>query len=36
VCLIVSLGSWIWMAWRTRNVRAERAACVRLLGDLRI
>jgi hypothetical protein len=36
VCLAVSLGSWIWMARRTRNVRAERDACVRLLDALRI
>jgi hypothetical protein len=35
VCLVVSLGSWIWMAWRTRTVRAERDACIRLLADLR-
>jgi hypothetical protein len=35
VCLVVSLGSWIWMAWRTRAVRAERDACVRLLATLR-
>jgi hypothetical protein len=36
VCLVVSLGSWIWMAWRTNFVRAERDACVRLLDALRI
>jgi hypothetical protein len=36
VCLVVSLGSWIWIAWRTRNVRAERDECVRLLDALRI
>jgi hypothetical protein len=35
VCLAVSMGSWIWMAWRTRAVRAERDACVQLLADLR-
>lgn len=35
VCLAVSTGSWIWMAWRTRSVRAERDACVRLLAALR-
>lgn len=35
VCLVVSLGSWIWMAWRTRSTRAERDACVRLLAVLR-
>lgn len=35
VCLVVSLGSWLWMAWRTRNLRAERDACVHLLADLR-
>jgi hypothetical protein len=34
VCLVVSAGSWIWMAWRTRTVRAERDACVRLLAVL--
>jgi hypothetical protein len=36
VCLVVSLGSWIWMAWRTRSVHAERNGCVRLLDALRI
>ena len=35
VCLVVSLGSWVWMAWRVRTVRAERDACVRLLATLR-
>ena len=35
VCLAVSLGSLIWMAWRVRAVRAERDACVRLLATLR-
>ncbi len=35
VCLVVSLGSWIWMAWRTRTLHAERDACIRLLADLR-
>jgi hypothetical protein len=35
VCLAVSLGSWIWMAWRGRTVRAEREACVRLLASWR-
>jgi hypothetical protein len=35
VCLAVSLGSLIWMAWRIRTVRAERDACVRLLATLR-
>lgn len=35
VCLAVSTSSWIWMAWRTRIVRAEREACVRLLAALR-
>ena len=35
VCLVVSLGSWIWMAWRIRVVRAERDACIRLLATLR-
>lgn len=35
VCAVVSLGSWIWMAWRIRAVRAERDACVRLLATLR-
>ena len=35
VCLVVSLGSGIWMAWRTRTVRAERDACIRLLATLR-
>ena len=35
VCLVVSLGSWVWMAWRIRTLRAERDACVRLLATLR-
>jgi hypothetical protein len=35
VCFVVSLGSWMWMAWRSRTVRAEREACVRLLATLR-
>lgn len=34
VCLVVSVGSAFWMAWRTRVVRAEREACVRLLAAL--
>jgi hypothetical protein len=34
VCLVVSAGSWIWMAWRVRIIRAERDACVRLLATL--
>lgn len=35
VCLVVSTGSWIWMAWRSRSVRAERDECERLLASLR-
>ncbi len=35
VCVVVSLGSWVWMAWRIRTVRAERDACVSLLATLR-
>jgi hypothetical protein len=35
VCAGVSVGSWIWMAWRIKTVRAERDACVRLLATLR-
>jgi hypothetical protein len=35
VCLAVSLGSWIWMAWRSRVIRAERDACIRLLATWR-
>jgi hypothetical protein len=35
VCLVVSLGSWVWMAWRIRTLRAEREVCVRLLATLR-
>jgi hypothetical protein len=35
VCLVVLLGSWIWMVWRTRHVRAEREACIRLLDAMR-
>lgn len=34
VCLVVSLGSWIWMMWRIKTVSAERDACLRLLADL--
>ncbi len=36
VCLVVSLGSWIWMMWRIKIVSAERDACIRLLTDLRV
>jgi hypothetical protein len=35
VCVAVSLGSWIWMAWRGRIICAERDACLRLLATLR-
>lgn len=35
VCLVISAGSWIWMAWRSRSVRAERDECGRLLDSLR-
>lgn len=35
ICLVVSLGSWAWLRRRTRTVRAERDACVRLLNSLR-
>jgi len=35
VCAVVSLGSWVWMARRSRTVRAERDACIRLLAALR-
>ena len=35
VCLVVSVGCWIWIAWRVRAVRAERDACIRLLATLR-
>jgi len=34
VCFTVSLGGWIWMAWRTRSVRAERDICARILAEL--
>lgn len=34
--LVLSLGSWVWMARRIRAVRAEREACVRLLASLRV
>ena len=34
VCLVVSLGSWVWMQWRTKAVIAEREACVSLLAML--
>jgi hypothetical protein len=36
VCLAVSLGSWLWMRWRTEAVLAERAACGRLLEEMRL
>lgn len=36
VCLIVSVGSWLWMMWRERRVHSERAACVRLLAALQV
>jgi hypothetical protein len=36
VCAIVSLGSWIWMAWRIKAVSAERDACRRLLTLLEV
>jgi hypothetical protein len=35
VCAVVSLGSWVWMARRSRTLRIEREACVRLLATLR-
>jgi hypothetical protein len=35
ICLVVSLGSWIWMVWRARAVSAERDAYVRMLTDFR-
>jgi hypothetical protein len=35
VCFFMSLGGWIWMAWRVRVLRAERAACIELLAALR-
>lgn len=34
VCLVVSLGSWGWMRWRTEKLIAERDACVTLLSVL--
>lgn len=36
VCFVVSLGSWLWMRWRTKAVLAERAACGRLLEEMRL
>jgi drug/metabolite transporter (DMT)-like permease len=36
VCLAASLGAWTWMARRTRTVRAERDACIRLLAALKV
>jgi hypothetical protein len=35
VCLVVALGSWLWMRWRARAVTAERNAYVRLLTEFR-
>ena len=34
VCLVVSLGSWIWMAWRIRVVGAARDAWFRVLAPV--
>ena len=36
VCLAVSTVSWLWMVRRERRVRAEHAACVRLLATLQV
>lgn len=36
VCLAASLCAWTWMARRTRIVRAERDACIRLLAALKV
>jgi hypothetical protein len=32
VSLAASLLAWLWMSWREKRVRNERAACVRLLA----
>jgi hypothetical protein len=36
VCLAVSIGAWVWMAWREKRLRSERAALVRLLASLNV
>jgi hypothetical protein len=36
VCVVVSVASWLWMAWREKRVRGEHAACVRLLATLQV
>lgn len=36
ICFVVSLGSWLWMRWRTRSVLGESAACRRLLEEMRV
>lgn len=34
VCMVVSIGAWVWMAWREKRLRSERAALARLLASL--
>lgn len=36
VCLVVSLASWLWMRWREKHMRSERAACIRMLAALQV
>lgn len=35
ICLVVSMGSWLWMRRQTRKAHAEQEACRRLLAALR-
>lgn len=34
VCFALSLVAWLWMTWREKRARGERAACARLLAAL--
>jgi hypothetical protein len=36
VCLLVSAVAWLWMRWREKRLRSERAALVRLLAALEV
>jgi hypothetical protein len=35
-CFVVCAASWLWMNWREKRVRGERAALVRLLATLNV
>ncbi len=36
VCLILSTVAWLWMTWREKRLRLERAVLVRLLAALQV